>query len=148
MSAQQNTLRGGVVGQGEVGSKINFELLARVRDHILEEPRRYDQSTLMRDSAIAPCGTAACIAGWTVILSGGIKNPCNCKDPTCGFDQAAKDFLRISDNEASILFSWDANWPSPFGGAYLFAERRDDKAGMAQAAADYINWIIENGRVE
>lgn len=53
-------------------SEINKELLAKVRDHILEEPRRYNQGTFGKKSEIAPCGTEACLAGWTVFLVDGV----------------------------------------------------------------------------
>lgn len=48
---------------------LNLDLLRRVRDHIAEEPRRFVMEDLDATDDVAPCGTAACIAGWSRILS-------------------------------------------------------------------------------
>lgn len=50
-------------------SNLNIELLKKVRDKIASTPEAYDQSVYGRVSKEAPCGTAACIAGWTVLLA-------------------------------------------------------------------------------
>jgi hypothetical protein len=52
---------------------INVELLTRVRDHILAEPKRISMSgfghTARKPEPGGPaCGTVACIAGWAVML--------------------------------------------------------------------------------
>ena len=56
-----------------------YQLLARVRDHIAEEPRRYfqgdyivdDKDRLREIGLRPPCGTAACRAGWIILLHDG-----------------------------------------------------------------------------
>lgn len=40
--------------------------LAAVKERIREEPRRFDMNRWVRRSPLAPCGTAACIAGHVV----------------------------------------------------------------------------------
>jgi hypothetical protein len=45
----------------------NAELAYRVLDHIDAHPEQWDQGIYIRK---AECGTAACFAGWTVLLSG------------------------------------------------------------------------------
>lgn len=69
--------------------KLNIKLLRKIQKHISEEPLRFfmewaiarkegneegfasDNSTYQK---FAPCGTAACIAGWANILTKG-ENP-------------------------------------------------------------------------
>lgn len=56
----------------------NAELAYRVLDHIDAHPERHDQSDFVRSAVNTPsitadrmpCGTTACFAGWTVLLSG------------------------------------------------------------------------------
>lgn len=66
--------------------KINVELLKKVKKHILEEPRRLlmddlvvrkmDDEDFVADDGkmvkFASCGTAACIAEWSVLLTDGL----------------------------------------------------------------------------
>lgn len=52
-----------------------IELLQRVKQHVLEEPRRLNMGTWGRKAShrlgddAPPCGTVGCIAGWCVFLS-------------------------------------------------------------------------------
>lgn len=48
-------------------TRPNAELAYRVLDHIDAHPEQWDQGTYI---AKAECGTVACFAGWTVLLSG------------------------------------------------------------------------------
>lgn len=138
---------------------INTELLARVRDHILEEPRRYDQTTFGEASEDAPCGTAACIAGWAAHLSGRVslkklRAPMN---PVREIRQTAQRALGLTDEEARVLFTGDptpcwcgdkdcalGGWPPRFGKRY---EKAKTARGRASAAAAYIDHIIATGKV-
>jgi hypothetical protein len=53
----------------KLGKKA-LKLLARVADHIEEEPRRFIMDIGYDDGDDgAPCGTAACIGGWLVLLA-------------------------------------------------------------------------------
>jgi len=63
--------------------KLNIELFEKVKAHILEEPRRLSQITwvttreqqpvrfaeIVSSDQEPPCGTVACVAGWTSLLS-------------------------------------------------------------------------------
>jgi hypothetical protein len=59
-------------------TRPNAELAYRVLDHIDAHPEQHDQSDFVRRPAgtssltaeSMPCGTTACFAGWTVLLSG------------------------------------------------------------------------------
>jgi hypothetical protein len=53
---------------------VNVELLKKIKEHILEEPRRLHMDNFVCRVPVdspknPPCGTVACIAGWAVILS-------------------------------------------------------------------------------
>jgi hypothetical protein len=50
----------------------NAELAYKVLDHIDADPASWDQYTWF---SAQPCGTVACFAGWTVMLSGHTITP-------------------------------------------------------------------------
>jgi hypothetical protein len=97
---------------------MKVKLLRKVKKHILEEPKRLfmawyvvrkgdDASVIrgMRDDRFADCGTAACIAGWTLILSG--------EDTPYSRSAAAAKLLGIDHNLAANLFE-PSLWPAKF----------------------------------
>lgn len=49
--------------------KINTKLLNKIIRHILEKPKRFNMNVLAKKSKLTTCGTAACIAGWAVLLT-------------------------------------------------------------------------------
>lgn len=136
-------------------SRINVELLERVRDKVRAAPEAYDQTTYRRTEPAAPCGTAACIAGWAVTLSGEplteTANRCVCDDPLClrgtSVAEDARRLLGLLPEEASVLFraAPARTWPEPFGTLYGLAK---SPQARAEVAASYLNWIIEHGRVQ
>ena len=46
---------------------LNVPLLTKVLDHITANPKEWNQRVFVRE---ATCGTAACVAGWAVIMTG------------------------------------------------------------------------------
>lgn len=52
---------------------MNVKLLRKVKRHILAEPRRLEMNSWCELSETAPCGTSACLAGWSGILSGLVR---------------------------------------------------------------------------
>lgn len=78
-AAKAGATRKGVVSVRRAAKPTTaYELLERVCDHILEEPRRYAQAIwgFERDMIAAikappPCGTVCCRAGWVVALHDG-----------------------------------------------------------------------------
>ena len=52
---------------------VNVKLLKKVRKLIAEEPKRLNMglwgSQLRRGRSRPPCGTVACLAGWTILAS-------------------------------------------------------------------------------
>lgn len=93
---------------------MNVELLQKVKQQILAEPHRFNmlkwignrdnEEFYSTDNFYHYCGTTACIAGWTVLLS--------TKDRLVHYEifDRALQFLDISFDEAEKLFyahSWD-----------------------------------------
>lgn len=82
---------------------MNSELLLKVRDHILEEPKRCDMSDWIRRSKQSPCGTIACIAGWACVLSGKRDTPYN------DVPRVAGELLGLPETESLFLAD---DWPA------------------------------------
>lgn len=90
--------------------KPNADLAYRVLDYIEAHPEQHNQATfifgygnlpvLSKDNA--PCGTTACFAGWTVLLTGHqivVKNPVTTRvrrgNTLVPIDEFAADLLGI-----------------------------------------------------
>ena len=149
--------------------QLNIELFEKIREKIVTTPESYDQGTFGRRDRDAPCGTAACIAGWACVLSGAMDPETlyrtSARDPMEVQDKAA-EVLGLSDEDAAILFTgepegedfdpdeeWDEDyaiggWPAPFGGDWYEARRSDQLDTRApQVAIAYLTHIIETGKV-
>jgi hypothetical protein len=142
--------------------RLNIELFKAIREKIATTPGAYDQSRYARETRRAPCGTAACIAGWACVLSGAMdaeelkRRERSDADEFALIDITAKGALRVDDDEAEILFTenpagerrdWDEDddeheggWPQPFAG--LWDNDRD-----AATAVAYLDHIIETGSI-
>jgi hypothetical protein len=133
----------------EPTGRINVELLERVKQHILEEPRRYDQSVFGRRSREAPCGTAACIAGWTAVLGGAVEAE-QLRSHYGDIRKTAQGLLGLNEEEAAKLFHGEptcecgVGWPKRFARRYYKAKTT---RGRASAAAAFIDHIIRTGKV-
>lgn len=137
--------------------KLNVRLLRRVKRHILAEPRRLFMSAVYTTKQLeggsevfdgdngkqrfAACGTAACIAGWTLILSK--------KSLVSGGDGMTKaaHLLGMGSThsygvEAASLFHL-CYWPDKFQKRYDAAKR---SAGRARVAAARIEHFIKTGK--
>lgn len=139
-------------------SELNIELLKQVRDKIAATPQAYDQTTWAAPSPLAPCGTAACIAGWACLLSGAMSAKELYRigqdyDPDGVIQATAANHLGINDREAEILFDGDPgeSWPSFF--RYEWREAEDENYELqtspeqANVAVRYLDHIIETGSV-
>lgn len=137
-------------------------LLKRIKRHILAKPERFDMQDWGRpNDGETPCGTAACIAGWAVILSS--KDPqkfyraakLDQKDIDKGVDDTrpsrlakllhgpnnsafdkAQKLLGLSDEQAGDLF-YQGRWPEQFRGGL--------HSNLAKRAAKRIDHLIETG---
>jgi hypothetical protein len=91
----------------------NAELAYRVLDHITAHPKEWNQTIYLRKDH---CGTAACFAGWTVLLSGDRPNwsegwPAHGGEVTDVVTAAqSPDSVCVSDRATELLdiTSWDA----------------------------------------
>jgi hypothetical protein len=127
----------------EEDMKINVKLLRRVAKHIDAEPKRLSMTDwiekqrapldLVRDTVyatggaaihkFAPCGTAACIGGWTEILSGGRIG-------------SAGRLLGLDGGQQDKLF-YNQNWPAKFKRRYETAKTPRGKANAAIARIEH-----------
>src|SRR6266702_3332565 len=119
---------------------MNVKLLRKVAKHIAAEPKRYCFDWELKDPDV-PCGTKACIAGWTIILGAGLKEPFDengqIKIPqslrTTGFgghySKPARELLDITQPQAARLFLY---WPRPFDSS------KDDAATAVKRIEHFI----------
>lgn len=135
-------------------SPLNIELFQKVRNRIATIPESYDQSKWCTDSQEAPGGTAACLAGETIIcaapsVKAGIKR---LRDLAEGdgdgvpFEAArllglpAPVYTHPYNESALLFFAHAYGWPEPFRTQFLEGEE-------AEAAVALIDHIIETGKV-
>lgn len=78
---------------------VDVELLERVMRHIEAHPEQHDQDVYIRQDS---CGTAACFAGWTLLLSGADPADASVWRHAAG---AAKDRLGVDVRTAIRLFA-------------------------------------------
>lgn len=137
-------------------SKLNVKLLRRIQKHILEEPRRFfmagvvitgDPGKAFPDhwayvdlpGTVPPCGTAACVHGWTALLSG--KTIAQTKQLNFAWSRRALGLPVMKDESNDPLFYAD-NWPEPFRGSYRVCK---EPAGRAEIASKRIDHLIKTG---
>jgi hypothetical protein len=133
---------------------MNVKLLRKIQKHILAEPKRFimgawiqrrthnvdfscDIANLTPRTIFPDCGTAACIAGWAILLSRGIEyNP---EMPRI----EAKHLLKIQTPQDSKLFQVAA-WPIALRKRFRKAKRRETAAKIAAERIDL--FIATKGR--
>lgn len=145
---------------------MNIELLQRVKQHILAEPRRLNMGTWVstvgktvpafagvygRDEAdLPPCGTVACVAGWAVLLSrfngkpeeyAAFMRERNTLFPDGLTSSIGQEELGLSPSQMETLF-YVGRWPERFRVAHGQAEENGDYQAMAQITADRIDYMI------
>lgn len=143
--------------------RLNIELFKLIREKIATTPEAYDQSVFARPSVKAPCGTAACIAGWACVLSGAMDaGELMRRERASGAEYqtieiTAKGALGLDDDDAEVLFDenpagrldWhedserDGGWPEPFASQWEDSTRSQ----QPQIAVAYIDHIISTGKV-
>lgn len=131
---------------------LNIELLQKVRDKIATTPEAYNQGTYGCQSSLAPCGTAACIAGWACLLSGRMDTTAlyhfSDTEPAVIHDEAA-EALGLDADDAEVLFTGEPQnadsdgWPAPFCYEWAVATRKEQSV----IAVAYLDWIIKTGEV-
>lgn len=131
---------------------MNVKLLRKVKKHILEEPKRLYMRSYVRKRgegiglitsdthrrrAFPRCGTAACIAGWSLILSGKEI------DSTQGYRVEACELIGIPVDKSYRLFDPDG-WPAKF----REGAKDDGKTETAKVAAARIEHFIKTKGAE
>ncbi len=96
----------------------SYDLLEDIKKAIWEEPKRYNQATYIRTlratkripahSGYARCGTAACVAGWTVLMAKPTGEKPADKLAMSDVDKSAAELLGLSWEQSSKLFDGDA----------------------------------------
>lgn len=131
--------------------KLNVHLLRRIKRHILEEPRRFFMEGIVvtgipgqpfinvlayddLPELVPACGTAACIHGWTALLSG--KTPKQTKKLRLKWS-ARKLGLPSSVARDDSLFIADY-WPQPYRRQYNNACTSLKRAKIAAARIEHL----------
>jgi len=83
------------------------ELLAATMSHIEANPERHNQSDWMRVGM--SCGTAACLAGWAVLLSGVPIDP-DSAELASSFSRNQRWAVRIDDGKPVLVERSLMNW--------------------------------------
>ena len=132
---------------------MNVKLLRKVARHILAEPKRYDQNTIIRtgepgegykDTKFPPCGTVACIGGWITLLAYK-RRPRSLE--SLNFKRLAKIVgVKYEQIDKLCSYVWNDNeddgWPEKFRVAY---ERATTPRQRARIAANRIEHFIKTG---
>lgn len=148
---------------------LNIPMLRRIQAHILEEPRRLNMSTwgkcglepgdeidrnyeqgiaggdfhCLTPQSCPPCGTAGCLAGWTVMLEALDRGVRPYFGQCSMADVEAVRILGLDAKEAPKLFYPD-NWDSDFWSEY---KQATTPLELADITSRYIDWFIENYEV-
>lgn len=144
--------------------KVNVKLFRKMQKYIIEEPRRLEMCTwVIEGDDVAPCGTAACIAGTALLLNGParlksnrlrkIRKLGNHTLSITEFTMAGAKALGLSYTRASRAFIAQGNhWPSPFREKHQIAKGLFDgdeiteqkyRRVVAKLAVKLIDKIIE-----
>jgi hypothetical protein len=157
--------------------QLNLELFRQIREKIATTPVAYDQTRWGRREIAAPCGTAACIAGWACVLSGSaslstvqVAGPNAVVYTSSGsldIPAIAQRVLGLSEEEAETVFtsSPEGDWGNEdyddeseddesyyLGGGWPEAFAASWRGALtpeeqASVAIAYIDHIIETGEV-
>lgn len=136
--------------------KLNKRLLRKVRNRIAKIPESYDQNHFWLDSSNAPCGTVACLAGETIIVSRPtvkqglqslrrLTNSVFCVTADHPVARRAASLLGVSDAEAVAMFDGDGErWPQPYRAQF---ERAGGPQTRAKVAVAYLDECLKRGKV-
>lgn len=141
--------------KGDTEMPLNVELLQKVKAHILAEPRRLDMSIgaskasqVVEKAGFPPCGTVACIAGWSAIFCGAITQEKLNEQAEYGMGEISWGTLEAEavkalglTGQSNRLFYWKY-WPEEFKKRYAVAVTREQ---VAKVTADRIDHLIATG---
>lgn len=119
-----------------------IELLTSAKEHILANPKFYDQSTL---GDVTPCGTVCCIAGWIDYIQCGPEEHLKhvIEDPWSIWEHS-RALLGLNEKESEHLFEDQRYHPD----GQFVEEYRDAKTAKqrTEAAAGMIDRFIEKNK--
>lgn len=134
--------------------KINVRLLRRIQREIKAEPRRFVMFTFVDVSdAVAPCSTAACIAGSAMLLDAidtgrapgwkqaGIK--INQIKKCSTFETRACEILGLDRTQGCRLF-FTSEWPQVFRTPFELLERLQATTAVRRKMAAIANRRIDH----
>lgn len=131
--------------------KLNVRLLRRIKRHILEEPNRFFMEGVVKTGPpggqfttlsrfifsdlplnVPPCGTAACIHGWTALFHGKTVN----QTDDLSFAWSAKKLGLPRGSVLGLFLAY--RWPEPFACRYAKATRPSRRAKIAAARIEHL----------
>jgi hypothetical protein len=129
-------------------SKESIKRLRMVKEAILANPQYYRQEEWI--SAIEPCGTTCCIAGWADYLFNGKKAhearaKAELSNYMVSWEYVAAKALGLDYCQAHTLTYPGSGWPVPFCTAYTRAKTPKQRA---KVAARRIEHFIKTGGAE
>lgn len=131
---------------------LNFRLLRMIIKKIEANPEAYEQSVWGERADDAPCGTAACIAGWACFLDGKMDHKQLRRNQMGTAAKAAASLglhvdLWVFRDEKDALFNGDPSeaWPEPYATRWLNAG--DSKKRRARIAVAFLKHIINTGQI-
>lgn len=126
---------------------LNFKLIRRIIKKIETTPEAYDQGHWGRKEPSAPCGTAACIAGWASFL-GGAKSLEQLRRNPKSVQAISAKLLGLQtkawDRETGMFGGFADEWPQPFSDRYQDARTPKSRARVAVA---YLKHVLRTGEV-
>lgn len=127
---------------------LNFRLIRRIIEKIEATPEAYDQGVWGRRAPTAPCGTAACIAGWASFL-GGKKSLEQLHRNLKSVRKLAVDLIGLKDTkdyetEIGMFDGYADRWPRPYSNRFQDATTRKQQAKVAVA---YLKHVLRTGQM-
>lgn len=126
---------------------MNIELLLKVKEQILREPRQFNMEHYFftyeegyepdtEEEKIPNCGTAACIAGWAIAIAYQ-QNPREANQNLNSYaGPIARDLLELHYMQSERLFH-TCDWPKRFKDEYFSANTNQERAEVAARRIDH-----------
>jgi hypothetical protein len=135
--------------------KLNKRLLRKVRDRIAKIPESYSQDHFWLNDKDAPCGTVACLAGETIIVSRPsikqglrslrrLSNIAFCEIADHPIVKRAGKLLGLSKGELMVFDGEAFGWPQPYRSRFKQAETNKQRAKVAVA---YLDECLKRGKM-
>jgi hypothetical protein len=136
--------------------KLNVELLLKVKQHILDEPKRLRMDTWLRHDVangvrvsnspgygeprtieFPACGTVGCIAGWTAMLANPEYQESGLSNFGLSAFSIAKEELNIDEEIEPFHLFYPDYWPTKLYERYLETQTAQERASIVAEAIDF-----------